>query len=57
VPRKSITTEEVALFCRERLANYKVPKHIILTPDLPLLPIGKVDKNALRVRAERLSRD
>lgn len=55
VPRKSITTQQVEQFCRERLANYKVPKHIIVTADLPLLPIGKVDKNTLRVWAERLS--
>lgn len=55
VPRESITTEQVEQFCRERLANYKVPKHIIVTPDLPLLPIGKVDKNTLRVWAKRLS--
>ena len=54
VPRESITTEQIAQHCRERLANYKLPKHIVITSELPLLPIGKVDKQALRVQAERL---
>jgi acyl-CoA synthetase (AMP-forming)/AMP-acid ligase II len=34
--------------CRERLANYKVPKRFFVRPQLPLLPVGKVDKHALR---------
>ncbi len=41
-------TEELLAYCRERLANYKVPKRIYIVDDLPLLPIGKVDKLALR---------
>jgi acyl-CoA synthetase (AMP-forming)/AMP-acid ligase II len=57
VPRDSITTEQIEQHCRERLANYKLPKHIVLTADLPLLPIGKVDKRALRALAERLRAD
>jgi acyl-CoA synthetase (AMP-forming)/AMP-acid ligase II len=57
VPRASITTEQIEQHCRERLANYKLPKHIVLTENLPLLPIGKVDKRALRVWAERLRAD
>lgn len=56
VPRASITTEQIEQYCRERLANYKLPKHIILTSDLPLLPIGKVDKRTLRDWAARLPR-
>lgn len=38
-------------FCRERLANYKVPKEFVIVDELPLLPVGKVDKPALRRRA------
>ena len=40
-------SEDLQRWCRERLANYKVPKRIIIRDDLPLLPIGKVDKRAL----------
>lgn len=34
--------------CRESLADYKRPKHVLLLAALPLLPIGKVDRQALR---------
>ncbi|HEV8332960.1 MAG TPA: class I adenylate-forming enzyme family protein [Steroidobacteraceae bacterium] len=53
VPRESITTQQIEQHCRDRLANYKLPKHIVLTSDLPLLPIGKVDKRTLRAWAEQ----
>ncbi len=33
---------------RAQLANYKVPKRFVLTEALPMLPIGKVDKQVLR---------
>ena len=42
--------DAVCSFVRERLANYKVPKEIIVLDELPLLPIGKVDKKALKAR-------
>ena len=40
----------VRSFVKERLANYKVPKEIIVLDELPMLPIGKVDKKALKTR-------
>ena len=40
--------EELRAYCRDRLANFKVPKHFDLRPELPLLPNGKVSKMALR---------
>ncbi|HEY5760528.1 MAG TPA: fatty acid--CoA ligase family protein, partial [Steroidobacter sp.] len=55
VPRESLTTQQLEQHCRERLANYKRPKHFVLAPELPLLPIGKVDKRTLRAWAERLT--
>jgi acyl-CoA synthetase (AMP-forming)/AMP-acid ligase II len=53
VPRESITTQQIEQYCRDRLANYKLPKRIVLVAELPLLPIGKVDKRTLRGWAER----
>lgn len=44
----SISEEELNQWCRERLANYKVPKRIFIRTTLPMLSIGKVDKFALR---------
>lgn len=34
--------------CRERLANYKIPKRFCIVDSLPMLPNGKVDKKALK---------
>jgi acyl-CoA synthetase (AMP-forming)/AMP-acid ligase II len=35
-------------WCRERIANYKVPKTFEFRSELPRLPIGKIDKQALK---------
>src|ERR1700722_1151433 len=43
-----LATSELEDWCRERLANYKVPKRFVILPALPLLPIGKVDRIELR---------
>ena len=40
--------DELRAFVTQRLANYKIPKQILLLEELPLLDIGKVDKKALR---------
>ena len=42
-------------FCRDRLASYKVPRHIFLCRDgeLPVLGSGKIDKQAVRRLAEQ----
>jgi non-ribosomal peptide synthetase component E (peptide arylation enzyme) len=49
-----VTSTQLDAFCRTQLAGYKVPKRIVIEPELPLLPIGKVDKRALRARAALL---
>lgn len=41
--------------CRERLANYKVPKVVHLRDELPRLAIGKVDRKALAAEAARFT--
>jgi fatty-acyl-CoA synthase len=45
--------ETLLAFCRDRLASYKVPRHIFFCTesDLPVLGSGKVDKRALRAIA------
>lgn len=45
---ETLTAEQLAQWCRDRLAAYKVPKRFVLCRDLPLLPIGKVDRSRLR---------
>ena len=53
IPEGGATLEHSVLdaWCRERLANYKVPKRIFVEAELPLLPVGKVDKQALKRRS------
>jgi acyl-CoA synthetase (AMP-forming)/AMP-acid ligase II len=50
-----VTADELDTLAREKLANYKVPKRIHVEAELPKLPIGKVDKSALRRRAAAVS--
>jgi acyl-CoA synthetase (AMP-forming)/AMP-acid ligase II len=38
-------------FCRERMANYKVPRRFAIVPELPLNASGKVVKGLLRERS------
>jgi acyl-CoA synthetase (AMP-forming)/AMP-acid ligase II len=40
--------EDILAFARENLAPYKVPKVIEVVDSMPLTPVGKVDKKALR---------
>lgn len=40
--------KKVIRFCRETMAAYKVPKAINIIDAIPLTPVGKIDKKALR---------
>jgi len=40
--------DEILAFAKENLSPYKIPKIIEFMEELPLTPIGKVDKKALR---------
>jgi fatty-acyl-CoA synthase len=55
----SCTEAQLLAFCRERLASYKVPRHVFFCSegDLPWLGSGKVDKQALRKLAAIKARD
>ena len=48
-PGATTTAEELQEFCREHLANFKVPEYVdIRVEPLPRNPAGKVLKNLLR---------
>jgi long-chain acyl-CoA synthetase len=47
----TIDDKELRMFCRERLANYKIPKYFEIVPDLPRTPTGKVLKRMLPTTA------
>ncbi len=43
-----VTEPQVIAVCKERLANYKVPKRVFFMDELPRNAMGKVQKNLLR---------
>ncbi len=43
--------EALRAYCKENLANYKVPKYFHIVYELPLLPVGKVNKVTLKKQA------
>ena len=49
-PGRTVDEAAVRLFCRERLAGYKVPKSFFVVDDLPRTPAGKVRKHVLRAQ-------
>ena len=50
-PGAEATPEELIAWCREHMANYKVPRRVELVDVLPLNATGKVLKFELRARA------
>lgn len=46
-PGSGLTPEDVKAYCRERLADYKVPAEVVFRESLPLTPVGKVMKKEL----------
>ena len=52
-PGAVIADSELTAFCSSRIASYKTPKSIEFVDALPRTPVGKIDKEALRARAER----
>jgi HIP---CoA ligase len=47
-PGREVDAAAVLEFCRERLANYKVPRQVVFTGSLPRNPSGKTLKRLLR---------
>jgi long-chain acyl-CoA synthetase len=43
-----LTAEALIQFCRERLAGYKVPRHVEFRSELPKSNVGKILRRALR---------
>jgi acyl-CoA synthetase (AMP-forming)/AMP-acid ligase II len=47
-PGHTVSAGELLVFCRQRLARYKVPKQVVFKPQLPYSPYGKVMKAELK---------
>jgi acyl-CoA synthetase (AMP-forming)/AMP-acid ligase II len=53
IPREGASVDEAALiaWCRDEMANYKVPRYVEVVDALPTNAVGKVQKFILRERA------
>ncbi len=56
VPGRKPTAAEIIAWCREHMANYKVPRYVEVVDELPMNASGKVMKYVLRERAIRARR-
>src|SRR5690606_19610003 len=62
-PGEDATVDEIRTFCKEYLADYKVPKSVEFRKEIPKSPIGKVLRRVLveeevakqKARQERLA--
>ena len=51
-PDATATADELMAWCRERLARFKAPRHVVFT-DMPKTSTGKIQKFKLREMAKR----
>lgn len=47
-PNETVSENEIIDYCKANLADYKVPKKIIFVDQLPMTPVGKIQKTALK---------
>ncbi len=55
-PGRSFSEDDVIRWCRENMANYKVPRRVEIVAQLPVNAAGKVMKFVLRERAQKRAR-
>jgi len=48
------TADEIISHCKKQLANFKVPKKVVVIDSLPRNAMGKVQKNLLREQFSRI---
>lgn len=56
-PGSGLTIRKVQAYCRDRMANYKVPRIVEFWAEIPKLPNGKIDKKAVISRPVDAERD
>ncbi len=47
-PGSELNAEQVREFCVGKIAHYKIPRYIRVTPDFPMTVTGKVQKFKMR---------
>jgi acyl-CoA synthetase (AMP-forming)/AMP-acid ligase II len=53
-PGEEVAEEAVIAWCRDEMANYKVPRYVEVVDELPTNASGKVVKFTLRERARQV---
>jgi len=47
-PDQSMTADEIRQFCKDKIAHFKIPKHIRFTDEFPMTVTGKIQKFRMR---------
>jgi fatty-acyl-CoA synthase len=50
-PGRNPSEADILEFCRGRIASFKIPRHVLFLPELPMTSTGKVRKTELREQA------
>ncbi len=51
---EAATVEEIQAFCKDQIAHYKIPRHIMLVDDFPMTVTGKIQK--FKIREETIAK-
>jgi long-chain acyl-CoA synthetase len=49
-PGQDVGQDELVAWSKDRIGGYKYPREVHVVPSLPLTPVGKIDRKALRAR-------
>ncbi|MDA1098368.1 MAG: AMP-binding protein [Proteobacteria bacterium] len=52
-PGRNPSEADILAYCRGRIASFKIPRHILFVPSLPMTSTGKVRKVELRQRTQQ----
>jgi fatty-acyl-CoA synthase len=52
-----MTPEDVQLFCRGKIARYKIPKYVFFIKEFPLTGSGKIQKFKLKEMSLKLCKE
>jgi fatty-acyl-CoA synthase len=53
---KELSDDDIRTFCRDQIAHYKVPRHIVFVEEFPMTATGKIQKFVMReAMVERLT--
>jgi len=53
-PGRSPTEADIIAYCRGHIASFKIPRHVLFIPHLPMTSTGKIRKVELRQQAQEI---